>query len=1460
MKKRLLAMLLSLVLVVSLLPVGALAVDGSGIPDDNVTGDGPMTTNDRSVTFKLNTTQLYKMLMTAANIESCDTTAVDVNDVELLLKVAHPTRTDTPDMWCEGALTAVDEYWTFSDTNRNNTLEPSNIVGIKITYNDDQSVVVSSSNIKLNSDISTTPGVGEDLEWGVTYEISSAIDNKNIVAFYDSDDTGVGEAGVQRLYYAVIVDDNQSVGEDKWPKEPTYISYIFGNWSTEESGGDAFIPSTNVSSDMNVFAQKLSGSDVNAGARIWVMNDNDALKNRYVELYNAQNNASIGINDVDWSTFRIRVNGTSESTNEDYYVSDLTKNEWVEEYSYYLVYNYNAPAETGSQHNDHISYTDIQSMTLFAELVDSEDVCAVNVSKGGAPGEFSTVISGQTAVDDSIWIFTINAPPTKPSDEDLTGLLTSAVKVTCTSSGAGHAAITYNLLPESFTVGEVVYTTAGYTCTVTVNAEEYVAKYGNSHTLAEGEENSKPITLVYNNGWTVQSYTPVNFNVTCNATAPAPELSVVKSVNKATAEVGDVLTYTITITNTGNVTLTGINVSDTLDNGTSLSLYTSPECTDTPVTFIESLVSNETKTLFAKYTVTAADAGKTLTNTATATSGDTKGEDEVEVTVNSQYTITVNVTHGTATSNDALNLSSTSDTLASGTITVNAGDNVTITFDNQEGYALDTVTVNESPDVLTNGTYTFKDVTADHTITVVYAEDKMGGEDDPENTPDGIPDYKQALILFEADDNGTVDPAYKVVNIEEDEFGIYKKEDVKINATATAHEGHVFDYWTDPSGAKLYNQTAALDTTLDVNGGQIYTYTAHFKGAVTDITVDKELTSVNGSAYDGYGTVEVGDVLTYTITVLNTGNTVIGEFTVEDSMWEYDMPIYVNGELAYVNSEDAYTVKNADLEPGGWITITYTYTVTAQDVANGKIDNAATADINGDGMPDAEHEVTTPTGDPSLTVKKTADASTVQVGTPITYTVEVKNDGYSVMKNVVISDTLWTSDTVIEATGDVTGEYDTDESKYYIEKLEPGEYVTLTYTYTPTEAGRLENKVTVTSDGLDIVPDDSVIVEVTPEPTPDEPGISVTKTVSDRTPDVGDTITYTITVKNTGNTVIDEFTVKDSMWEYGMPIYVDGELAYVNSGDSYTVKTADLEPGGSITISYTYTVRNADEGDRITNYVTVTTPGDGPSDGDYVIIDVDDITPIVPDPDDDDTVYVPNWLTTTDHYAYIVGYEDGTIRPQNNITRAEVATIFFRLLTDNARERYWSTTNDFSDVAAESWYNNAISTLSNMGIINGYEDGTFKPNAPITRAEFTAIATRFFDYEAEYDGAFNDVSARAWYADYVQAAVDMGLVDGYPDGGFHPDAYITRAEACTIVNRVLHRVPHEDHLLAESVMNTWPDNPKSAWYYEDMQEATNSHDYDWIRDDGETVEDWTKKLPERDWSALETEWATAYSR
>ena len=242
------------------------------------------------------------------------------------------------------------------------------------------------------------------------------------------------------------------------------------------------------------------------------------------------------------------------------------------------------------------------------------------------------------------------------------------------------------------------------------------------------------------------------------------------------------------------------------------------------------------------------------------------------------------------------------------------------------------------------------------------------------------------------------------------------------------------------------------------------------------------------------------------------------------------------------------------------------------------------------------------------------------------------------------------------------------------------------------------------------------------------------------------------------------------------------------------------------------------------------------------------INPPVTDPDPDE----PGDLNTEDHFSYLIGYEDGTIRPENDITRAEVATIFFRLLTDEAREEHWSTVNPFGDVDGDDWFNTAVSTMSEMGVVDGYEDGTFRPDQPITRAEFVTIATRFFDYAAQYEpGTFTDVEGDEWYADFIQAGADLGLIDGYEDGSCRPGENITRAEAAAIVNRVLNRRPHEDHLLDEDVMNAWPDNPEEAWYYAHIQEATNTHDYDWVLENGETVEEWTGKLPDPDWDNLE---------
>ena len=236
-------------------------------------------------------------------------------------------------------------------------------------------------------------------------------------------------------------------------------------------------------------------------------------------------------------------------------------------------------------------------------------------------------------------------------------------------------------------------------------------------------------------------------------------------------------------------------------------------------------------------------------------------------------------------------------------------------------------------------------------------------------------------------------------------------------------------------------------------------------------------------------------------------------------------------------------------------------------------------------------------------------------------------------------------------------------------------------------------------------------------------------------------------------------------------------------------------------------------------------------------------TPTVEIPDDDAL-----GLNTTDHFAYIVGYGNGEVRPQNNITRAEVATIFFRLLTDDVRDENLTKTNRYSDVAATSWYNTAVSTLSSMGIITGYPDGTFRPNAAITRAEFAAIAARFDNDGDKTAAKFSDIATH-WAKDEISIAYNNGWITGYPDGTFGPQRDITRAETMTLVNRVLNRQPEtEDDLLPN--MTVWTDNanPK-AWYYLAVQEATNSHYYEFKMNS--QYEKWTELRETRDWKTPE---------
>ncbi len=294
--------------------------------------------------------------------------------------------------------------------------------------------------------------------------------------------------------------------------------------------------------------------------------------------------------------------------------------------------------------------------------------------------------------------------------------------------------------------------------------------------------------------------------------------------------------------------------------------------------------------------------------------------------------------------------------------------------------------------------------------------------------------------------------------------------------------------------------------------------------------------------------------------------------------------------------------------------------------------------------------------------------------------------------------------------------------------------------------------------------------------------------------------------------------------------FIDGTQTKVDTGKAlYTNQSATLvpvnsaeKPGQPLLFpkpSVSYTIKGSSGGHGGNGGGTVTIPDD-----------------------------VPTGLNGKDHYAYVVGYPDGMVYPQKNITRAEVATIFFRLLEDETREANMTKSNGYNDMKDGAWYTCAVSTLSKMGIIKGYEDGSFKPDASISRAEFAAIAARFDPDGDKTPATFSDVSSH-WAKDEISIAANHGWIKGYEDGSFKPDQKITRAETMTLVNRVLKRLPETKDDLHKD-MKTWPDNQnESAWFYLAVQEATNSH-YQKLKKDG-THETWESMRETRDWAALE---------
>ncbi len=370
-------------------------------------------------------------------------------------------------------------------------------------------------------------------------------------------------------------------------------------------------------------------------------------------------------------------------------------------------------------------------------------------------------------------------------------------------------------------------------------------------------------------------------------------------------------------------------------------------------------------------------------------------------------------------------------------------------------------------------------------------------------------------------------------------------------------------------------------------------------------------------------------------------------------------------------------------------------------------------------------------------------------------------------------------------------------------------------------------------------------------------GLRVSKTVSGNAASTTKEFTFTVTLDD-----------KSINGEYGDMTFKDGEAVFkLKAGESKTANNLPSDTAYKVVESdnagYTVTAKN-NEGIISADVLTEVTfdnyrrkSSGGGSDPDYVPKDNDngsddskDNVEII-DPD----VPMADALEDVDHFAYIVGRPDGNVYPETEITRAEVATIFYRLLKEDVRKELWTKENPYPDVNIDDWFNVAVSVTTNGKIVHGYPDGTCKPNNNITRAEFATIAAQFLSSDYVGDDKFSDIDSH-WAEKYINRAAQAGWIKGYPDGTFKPDRNITRAEAMTLINAVLGRTPDKDKLKEDMIK--WPDNADtSKWYYAQVQEATNSHDYD--RENKETAENWTEILPVRDWEAIERSWSDIYS-
>lgn len=624
--------------------------------------------------------------------------------------------------------------------------------------------------------------------------------------------------------------------------------------------------------------------------------------------------------------------------------------------------------------------------------------------------------------------------------------------------------------------------------------------------------------------------------------------------------------------------------------------------------------------------------------------------------------------------------------------------------------------------------------------------------------------------------------------------------------------------------------------------------------AQPSLTVNKTYT-ISRDGQIVTGNAKPGDVVTYTITVTNNGNVELYNVTVKDTFTGAVAPdetwTTTNGKF-----EKTWTIASLAVDASS-NAATYTYTYTVRD-ADKTITNTAVAES---GTTKGEGTTTVTVYNPDMTVTKAvtkvnntevaaSKPVAVQKGDVLTYTITVKNTGDQNLTNVVVTDSMWSNGTKITVSG-VNDPVTLTDNSYTIGSLTEKAIVTITYTYTVTEADVKAEKVTnnvsvksketpggeeggTTTDVVGdytieassgangrIAPDGSVKVAAGADKT-----FTITADagyhISDVTVDgvsKGAVSSYTFKDVRANHTIHATFAKNSTPTSYTLYYHPNfgGYKPFYQSSSTRSVTVKEYENVGRLPErdGYVFVSWNTEPDGSGERYM----PGDpfhikGSSDHLYAQWQKDKTGP--------DDSGVSNWLETDEHRAYLTGYPDSTFRADRNMTRAEVAQMFYALLLD----KNVTITKSFSDVPDDAWYATAVKTLASLGMMDGYPDGTFRPDEPITRAEFATVGLAFAYDPLDASCSYYDVGASAWYHTYVAQATTYGWIGGYPDNTFRPGNNITRVEVCVIVNNMLGRDADERYIdRNEDELVHFVDLSDSYWGYYTIMESTNTHEY-----------------------------------